>query len=203
MINVKAFTPKDKFGSNAYLLSVDDEYAIIDPSVDYSTLSKQYPDIIGKIKYILLTHCHFDHILEINSWRDVCDKVIIGEGDALGLSDPHLNCYLGFLGIEAGYYGKYTAVKDGDILPIGQKKIRVISTPGHTPGCVCYRIDDVLFTGDTVFEKGGYGRCDLPGGDIDTLERSLIKLLTHEQDADVYPGHGSKTTIKDIVTFFI
>ena len=119
------------------------------------------------------------------------------------LADPYLNCYLGFLGIEDGYYGKYRAVDDGDVLELGGVKINVISTPGHTPGGVSYRIDGHLFVGDTVFSGGGYGRCDLPGGDIDTLEKSIIKLITREADCTVHPGHGDKSKLSDIIRHFM
>ena len=195
--------PKDRFGSNAYLIENNGEFAIVDPSVEYKYILSRHPEIENNIKYILLTHCHFDHILEIDTWTEVCSMVIIGEKDADGLSDSYRNCYLGFLGVEDGYYGKSISVKNGDTLSLGDDLIRIIDSPGHTPGSVCYRIGDNIFVGDTVFENGGYGRCDLPGGDIDELEKTLIKLLTHENDAILYPGHGNKTSIKEVVTHFI
>ena len=203
MINIECFTPEKYFGSNTYLLQVNDEYAVIDPSVDYEIISKSHPEIDGKIKYILLTHCHFDHILKIKSWADTGAEVIVGSEDKFGLSSSYLNCYLGFLGLNDGYFGFSTSVNDGDILHLDGEKIRVISTPGHTPGGVCYRIGNNIFVGDTVFADGGYGRCDLPGGDIDALEKSIIKLITVEQDALLYPGHGPKTTLKELIVSFM
>ena len=203
MIKIYQYAPEERFGSNTYILESNGEYAVIDPSVSYQTIISKQPQIENKIKYILLTHCHFDHILEIKSWVSYCSSVIIGADDEEGLSDPYLNCYLGFLGISEGYFGSTVSVKDGDTLSLGGEEIRIIATPGHTPGSVCYRIRDHIFVGDTVFEKGGYGRCDLPRGDIDSLEKSLIKLLTRENDATLYPGHGNKTTIKEVITYFI
>ena len=202
MLKINKFCPSNCFGSNCYLIGLDNEYAIIDPSVGTDEVFEKIPEARGKVKYILLTHCHFDHILTINDWFNICKNVYIGAEDANGLRDPYINCYLGFLGTEDGFWGEVSELGDGDLIPLGSGTIRVIGCPGHTPGSMSYRIDNNIFVGDTVFENGGYGRCDLPLGDIDVLEKTLIRLLTHEDDANVYPGHGGKTTIKEIVTFF-
>ena len=205
MIRVHTFTPTDYFGSNCFLIDSNGEYAVIDPSVKFSDVEKKIPDIGQKLKYILLTHCHFDHIYAINSWVKACPDVpvIIGRGDGPGLSDPRLNCYLGFLGIADGYNGKYIPVNEGSCLKLADTVIRVIETPGHTAGGVSYRINDHLFVGDTLFEGGGYGRVDLPGGDFSLLEKSIIKIFTHEADGHVYCGHGLNTTLHDIINKFM
>ena len=202
MVKIYTYVPKGYFGSNTYLISSEDEFAVVDPSVDYNRILIGHPEIKDKIKYVLLTHAHFDHIIEINSWSEVAGEVIVGSGDASMLKDPYLNCYLGFLGIEEGYYGRYRTVNDGDILKLGEYSIRIISTPGHTPGGVSYKIDDHLFVGDTVFAGGGYGRCDLPGGDVDALEKSIIKLITREDECTVHPGHGDKAKLSEIIRYF-
>lgn len=202
MIKINTFSPCDCFGSNCYLIGSNGEYAIVDPSVGHNEIFLQCPEAEGKVKYILLTHCHFDHILKLNEWYSICKNVYVGADDAIALGDPYLNCFLGFLGTEDGFWGEVNKINDGDTLVLGVDTIRVIGCPGHTPGGVSYRVGDNIFVGDTVFENGGYGRCDLPRGDIDVLEQTLIRLLTHEADATVYPGHGGKTTIRDIVTYF-
>ena len=201
IINLK---PVESYGSNCYLLSSDGEYAVIDPSADYQETLNKYPEIQGKIKCVLLTHAHFDHFLAINSWADKCEQIYVGVGDTAALSDPYKNCYLGFLGVDDGYYGDYNAVNDGDVITLGTEKISVLACPGHTPGGVSYKIGDALFCGDTAFAGGGYGRCDLPGGDIDALEKTLIKLITHLPENTVfYPGHGATTTLKDLIYYFM
>ena len=82
--------------------------------------------------------------------------------------------------------------------------ISVIACPGHTPGGVSYKVGDHIFCGDTVFAEGGYGRCDLPGGDIDVLEKTLIKLITQLPGESVfYPGHGKTTTLKELIYYFM
>ena len=190
MLTVYTICPTDYFGSNCYLIGSSDSWAVIDPSISYSRACAKYPEIEGKIKYILLTHGHFDHICEIDSWTDACKDVMIGSEDGKMLSDSSLNCYLGFLGIDGGYHGEYTSLTDGDIIKLGEEEISVVTTPGHTPGSVCYKASDAVFTGDTLFSNGGYGRCDLPGGDIDALWDSLFKLFSQNMLGKFYPGHG-------------
>ena len=205
MIRVHSFSPNGYFGSNCFVIDSDGEYAVVDPSVSVDDIKIQIPDVCQRLKYILLTHCHFDHIYAINSWVKICPDatVIIGRNDLLGLSNPLTNCYLGFLGVEDGYFGPATAVDDGQRFMLGNNMIRVISSPGHTAGGVSYRIDEHLFVGDTIFDGGGYGRCDLPGGDFSALERSIIRIFTHEPDGKVYPGHGSNTTLQNIIKYFM
>ena len=177
ILKIETFCPTGRFGCNTYLVSSREEFAVVDPSVSYHEVLASHPEIEGKIKYILLTHYHFDHILEINSWYSVCSDVRVGLDDIKGLSDPLINCYLGFLGVEDGFFGECNSVSDNDLFILGDETIRVIGCPGHTPGGVSYRIGDNIFVGDTLFENGGYGRCDLPLGDIDKLEKTIIKLL--------------------------
>ena len=196
--------PIEPYGSNCYLLSSHGEFAVIDPSADYSKTLKAHPEIEGKVKYVLLTHAHFDHFLAIDSWADKCESVLVGKEDAASLSDSTKNCYLGFLGVDDGYYGKFKCVDDGDVIELGGEKISVISCPGHTPGGVSYKVCDNVFCGDTAFAGGGYGRCDLPGGDIDVLEKTLIKLITALPSETVfYPGHGPSTTLKELIYYFM
>ena len=204
MIEVRTYCPKDYFGSNCYLIKSGDFYSVVDPSVDYSIVKAEHPEIEGRIKYILLTHCHFDHIFKIDSWVENSQaKVIIGANDASGLSNSYTNCYLQFLGVDDGYYGEYLSVSENTRLEFGDSFIEVIDCPGHTAGGVSYRIDGCLFTGDTVFAQGGYGRCDLPGGDTDVLEKTLFKIFSKEKDEIFYPGHGEKTTLKETLMYFM
>ncbi len=204
MLEIKMLKPAEPYGSNCYLLSSCGEYAVIDPSADYLEALKQYPEIKGKIKYVLITHGHFDHILSINDWAKNADDVKIGDEDALSLADSVLNCYLGFLGIDDGYYGAYSTVMDGEILKLGDNEITVVSCPGHTKGGVSYMVENSVFCGDTVFAGGGYGRCDLPGGDISVLEKTIIKLITHMPAETVfYPGHGQQTKLQDLIYNFM
>ena len=196
-MEVYKFTPSDYFGSNTYLIVSDGEAAVVDPSVPFARLESALGGAV--LKYILLTHCHFDHILKIDDWVEhTAAEVVIGECDRGGLSSPLTNCYGLFLGVENGYFGRATGVSDGNRLTVGSAGIEVISTPGHTAGGVSYLAEGVLFAGDTVFAGGGYGRCDLPGGDETALFASIRRLCELPDDVRVCAGHGEDTTVFEI-----
>ena len=203
MINIETLYPVGYFGANTYIIESRGEYAVIDPSVSYEDAIKKFPMVEGRVKYVLLTHAHFDHILKIDSWLKEGVQVFIGEQDGPALSDPYKNCYLGFYGVNDGYFGKYNAIKEGFSVKLGDEHIRVIGCPGHTAGGVSYLIGNNMFVGDTIFEGGGYGRCDLPGGDIGLLEKSILKILSLDDEIILYPGHGGTTTVRDSRKYFM
>ncbi len=197
MLEIKCAAPIAPYGSNSYIISSADEYAIIDPSAPYNEVSRQY-NLEGKrLKYIIVTHAHFDHILCIDSWSQMGAVTYVGREDQASLSDSYKNCYSLFLGENKVYYGKSVPLGNGDILKLGDDEIRVISTPGHTPGGIALASDNVLFSGDTIFAKG-YGRYDLPGGDREALVNSIEKLLSLPDDITVYSGHGEPATVREI-----
>ncbi len=202
MIKIHDISKKYGYGSNCFLLNSEGEYAVIDPSVSVKDAEAILGREIPSVKYVFITHAHFGHMLEIDSWVERSATVVVGGKDGEALSDARLNCYLGFLGIDDGYYGEYTVANDKDVFTLGDKKITVIETPGHTRGGVSYMIDGLIFVGDTVFEGGGYGRCDLPGGDIMTLMKSISDIMLLPESMTVYPGHGKSTTVKEIKKFF-
>lgn len=147
------------------------------------------------LKYVLLTHSHFDHIRALD---DVCDqtgaKVMIHTFEADGLNDPTVNLSL-YSSIASPETKPSKKLVDGDVITVGNIKIKVLYTPGHTVGSVSYYADDMLFSGDTLFLRG-IGRCDLPGGDFKILKESIKKqLYTLPDDTQVFPGHGRTTTI--------
>ena len=200
-MKIEAFTPKYTFGSNMYILTVGEDVAVIDPSVDYNEVKNI---LKGTPKYIIVTHAHFDHILAIDSWVKNTDaEVIVGRGDAIALSDASLNCYLSFYGQNRGYYGPYRAVCDGEVLTLGDKKMRILETPGHSRGSISVLTDGALFVGDVVFAGGGYGRVDLPFGDFTTLLSSIKRLRSLDGNIRVYSGHGAPTDVFEIQQNFI
>lgn len=203
MLKIHTLTKEGSFLSNCYLIESKCERAVIDPSIDYSEAIRSYPELQGRLKAILLTHAHFDHIYAINSWLCEQAPVMLGTDDAEALSNAHLNCFLGFLGVNDGYYGEYHALSDGDVLTLGGERIEVISTPGHTQGSVCYKIGTDVFVGDTIFANGGYGRCDLPGGDSVSIANSIFKLFSMVLVGRFYPGHGPSESINDSIKYFI
>lgn len=204
MLNVvKLADESSRFGSNSYLLMTDTHISVIDPSVSYQTALSSVREISNlKSGFVILTHGHCDHIWEIESYVRVGFRVLVNLSDAEMLSDAYLNCSANLFRNPYKYSGKYETVQDGQIIDIFGASLRVLSTPGHTAGSVCYVGDGIAFTGDTLFANGGYGRYDLPTGNAEKLVSSLKKLFELDENITIYPGHGSCSTLKQTKSFF-
>jgi len=144
------------------------------------------------LKYILLTHGHFDHIAGIRPNPDI--RVLMHKADMGWLNN--VNQYMPMMGMPEMTVPKIDRfVEDGDVIELGNYKIKVIHTPGHTQGGVCYYVDDKLFSGDTIFRES-VGRCDLEGGDFNKIVESIEnKIYTLPPETVIYPGHGKPTTV--------
>lgn len=183
------------YSSNSYLIVNDRQkvFAVVDPSVGPS-VADSFFDEGYKLEYVLLTHGHFDHILFVDEWRNLGAKVCIHEGDAEFLGDPSKSLYLQFFARDTKHEDADIILQDSSVIALGDCEINVISTPGHTQGSVCFVFDDVMISGDTLFE-GSIGRTDLYGSSYDDMLESIEKLSAIEFDYTVYPGHGGKTTL--------
>lgn len=132
---------------------------------------------------ILLTHGHFDHVgavMELVAELEI--PVYLCPGDKA------LPAFL------TRPVGPTTEVTEGMVLELAGLRIQVLHTPGHTPGSVCYQVEDVLFTGDTLFD-GSCGRVDLPGGEPKEMLKSLKRLKDMDFCGTIYPGHGPSSTM--------
>ena len=150
-----------------------------------------------KVKYILLTHGHFDHVLGINRMNEVLGaKVYVHKGDKEQVVNTRSVMMMFGLPTEGVENPKITAtLSDAGELTLGNQVIKVLETPGHTPGGVCYLIGDCLFSGDTLFH-GTIGRTDLPGGSFQQIKHSVKDVLfALDENIKVYPGHGEPTSI--------
>jgi glyoxylase-like metal-dependent hydrolase (beta-lactamase superfamily II) len=150
------------------------------------------------LKYILLTHGHFDHIAGIRNDKltnkEVKIPVLVHEADMNWIKS--VNTYMPMMGMpEITIPTIDRFIEDGDVLKLGKNEIKVIYTPGHTQGGVCYYTDGKLFSGDTIFYES-VGRCDLPGGNFEQLVENIKnKIFTLPENTVIYPGHGKPTTV--------
>lgn len=179
----------------------NNNYLLIDEAsgeavlIDCSSVDSQVKDAINsagaKLKYILLTHGHFDHVAGI---RPTEAKIVMHKNDLNILNQT--NYYLPAFGIPQITIPKIDIfVEDNDVLKIGDTDIKVMHTPGHTQGGVCYLIGNMLFSGDTIFRES-VGRCDLEGGDFVQIVDSIkSKIFTLPNDTIIYPGHGKSTDV--------
>ncbi len=187
----------DGWSSNCYLITDDQEtYALLlDPSISPAALLHVRGRALPPCVAIVLSHAHFDHMLQIDQWRATGLPLWIHEADAPALSDGVKNVYRLFTGQDGGTTPAERLLQEGDRLPIGTEFLTVLHTPGHTPGGVCLYAPGILMSGDTLF-AGDIGRADLPGGDSATLLASLRRLADLPKNTRIYPGHGPASTIE-------
>ena len=181
------------FFTNSYIISNDyKECIIVDPGLSYRNA---YEQIIAKYKpkAILITHGHVDHIDGISFFKDL--PVYISSMDEKMMYDSTNSLYLMINKITPFKNGELNVinVSDGDIISLIGFSFRVISTPGHTKGSLCYLMDNNLFSGDTLFHLSS-GRCDFPTGNSKEMNDSLKKLkVMISDDTMIYPGHDDIT----------
>jgi len=165
---------------------------LIDCGENLNTIRKTEKECGFKVKAVLLTHAHFDHSGCAKDLQEQGTKIYISKIDAPKLSnEDNLGSHFGRKNRDC--VPDYT-FQDGDELIVEGFKLKVIATPGHTDGSVCFIMDNIIFSGDTLF-KESVGRTDFPTGDSDQLVKSVLKLLHLEGDYNVYPGHEEFTTL--------
>lgn len=169
---------------------------VVDPAGDAEVILEKLNKEHLKLEGILLTHGHFDHILAVNMLRtETGAKVYASEAEKNLLEDPKMNC-------SVAVQKPYSVVpdvllKDGQVLTISGFKLKVLATPGHTSGSVCYYFeqDKVLFSGDTLFFES-IGRSDLPTGNGGKLLDSIReKIFTLPDEVKIFTGHGQSTMV--------
>ena len=181
------------FQTNTYLLSIDNECILIDPA----SKAEKMIDILGerKLLAILLTHGHFDHIKAVDDlYKKYKCPVYISKEDEI-LSRDRTQGETFSIPIANTITVPENFLKEG-LMEIGPFKFEVIFTPGHTKGSVCYRFDNELFTGDTLF-KNSAGRTDLFSSSDRDLKSSLRILKSIEDNLNIYPGHDELSTLDE------
>lgn len=181
------------FASNCYLLTADGKNAVaIDPAQPRVLQEAEKRGLT--VKYVLLTHGHFDH---------VCGCAVLqAQGAKVGCLDLEKPLVLSEdnMGASFGYMVPPFSVdftfSDGEIMNLCGMAFKVIATPGHTAGSSCFLVENELFTGDTLF-AGDVGRTDLPTGSYPALEESVRKLYALDGNPTVHPGHEEDTTLEN------
>ncbi|NMA86138.1 MAG: MBL fold metallo-hydrolase [Tissierellia bacterium] len=190
--------PAGIYAANCYIVYSENtkKGIVIDPGGDVDDIMKKIEELDLDIEYIVLTHGHGDHIggvLELKSFIDVPvaihkeDEYMLNNGDsnlsslmAMGTTELHADILL----------------EEGDEISFGDLNAKVIHTPGHTPGGISIKIEDNIFTGDTLF-AGSIGRTDFPGGSYEEIISSIKnKIIIYSDDVILYPGHGPATNVK-------
>jgi hydroxyacylglutathione hydrolase len=184
--------PVEPFQVLTYIVACpqNSDAVIIDPAGDEDKLLALIETEKLRIKYILNTHGHADHVLGNSKMKNFLKvPVCMHEADDIFFNDPAVREKSSQeLGLPPSDPADIK-LKDGDILEVGSLNIEVIHTPGHTPGSVCFLVDENLFTGDTLF-VGAAGRTDLIGGSLNTLIKSIEqKLIVLPKQTIVWPGH--------------
>ena len=179
---------------NCYLLLSETAAVVIDPGFESDEALDFLKNAQNKERLIILTHAHYDHIgyaLELS--RQTNTKIAIGKFDNEALLNSYVNLAVMFH-TELEPFSADLLLKDGDGFAVGDIEFKVIHTPGHTVGSVSLLVDNVLFSGYTLF-KESIGRTDFLGGSFGEIEKSVKKLYTLPEDTIVMAGHGENTTI--------
>lgn len=170
--------------------------AVIDPGAMTSDLKSEILKLKDNLKYIILTHGHFDHIGAVNEIKNLANaEVIINKTEEDFLSDDRLNLSYMF-DAPLSPVKPDILLNDNAEFMLGQTKIKMIETPGHTCGSACFIADDIIFTGDTVM-KGTIGRTDFPTGSYAQMKSSLKRLMELKGDYVMFCGHGEDTTLNN------
>ena len=180
------------FATNCYVVNSHEtkEAIIIDPGIDLPTEAQQIFNFITegglKIKLIVNTHGHQDHISGYATFQAKYNvPVYIHKLDAQAIED-----------LKKDMYPPPVLLQEGSSITFGEETLKVIHTPGHTPGSICLIGERLAFTGDTLF-AGGIGRTDFPGGSDKAMQRSLDKLMQLPDNIMIYPGHGSISILSE------
>jgi hydroxyacylglutathione hydrolase len=166
---------------------------IIDPGDEPDEILKRIKDLNLYIEYIVLTHGHPDHTGALKRVREATGALVaMHSADVAILNDKFLYSLLGF---HLSDIMPNRLLADGETIGAGELSLKVLHTPGHTPGGICLLGAGFVFTGDTLFNMS-VGRTDLPGGNMEALMSSINdKLMTLPDEMIIYPGHGPASTI--------
>lgn len=184
-------------GTNCYILKDEKtgKGLVIDPGGSAEKIIKIIDDKKIDVEYILLTHIHYDHLMALGEIKAKTNAKICVHSLGFNSLTDSAKTLSRFAGGGENHTEADISLNDNDNIDMGETKIKVIHTPGHTTCSVCYLIDNSLFCGDTLFYEN-VGRCDLPGGNFEQIKKSIkTKLYCLDGSIKIYPGHGESSTI--------
>lgn len=179
--------------SNVFIITDlrTNQSAVVDPDFQNVKIDEVVKNF--DVKLILLTHAHFDHIASADKLRELTNApIMIHEGDFDSCCDKSFNLSSLFGSLVS--FNADKSLVDGEVIKLGESEIKVFHTPGHTKGSSCFIIGDDMISGDMFFNYS-IGRTDFPGGSVYEMKNSIEKLKNLEVDYNVYPGHGTSTTL--------
>lgn len=189
--------------TNVYIVANQNNAMVVDPGGEAEKIIDKLNELNVNLKYIVLTHCHSDHIgAVVELQKSKGGKVLASNEDGKAINNPIINL-APFVGLKVEKINVDKFLSDGDKICLGDEEFKVIETPGHTKGGICIYSpkQNVLFSGDTIF-KGTYGRTDLPSSSYKDIKNSISKLMKLPYETNVYPGHGRPTTISEEKKFY-
>ncbi len=184
--------------TNCYIVQSGKEALVVDAGDEADRIRRFLTEMGLKPKMIVATHTHFDHVLGVEGLRAETGAPFLIHKDDLPILESMQARVQQFMGFSVPPPPKVDSyLKEGDQLTLGNETIRILHTPGHSPGSISLAGKNYVFTGDALFNQS-IGRTDLPGGDYERLIRSIKqKLFQLADNTLVYPGHGPETTIGD------
>ena len=182
------------YENNCYIIrdEASSTCVLVDPGSEAQRILAKTRELGLTIEAILLTHGHFDHVLAVKEIAEATSCPIwMHPGDHHPASGAMIDF---FYPLSKEDLPNIQYCNDADVLNLAGLTIQVLATPGHTEGSVCYRFEDILITGDTLF-AGSIGRTDLPGGSYQTIQYSLSRLVALEENYRIFPGHGESSDL--------
>ena len=187
--------------TNCYIVADEKskEAFIIDPGGESEKVIEMISILKVNVKYIILTHCHGDHISGVKEVKEKVEgKILIHRMDAEGLCNENLSLTY-YIGLQNPDMEADSILDDEDKIHLGDIEFDILHTPGHTKGGICIYCPEhkMIFTGDTLF-RGTWGRTDLPTGSFEDIIHSITdKIMVLPEDTIIYPGHGKSSIVRE------
>lgn len=181
--------------NNVYLVynEISKDCFLVDAAKNsFEVIMNRIDDLELNLKAVLLTHGHFDHIADVKKFQNRGAKIYLHEKDIDLVNEPGPMAKM--CGVEVEKFFPDIVISNECTLKIIGYNIKVLYTPGHTQGGVIYILDNIMFSGDTIF-RGSIGRFDFPESDYNDIIKSVKRVLSMEGDYIILPGHGSSTTL--------